>query len=267
MSMLSATRYSLALRDIVQGVASFHIWGRLGWHDVKQRYRRSMLGPLWLTLSNAIFVGAIGLLYSRFFNLQVSEFLPFVAVGYILWILITTSVTEGCAVFVQAESTIKQIKLPLSVHVCRMLWRNTLILAHNFLIIPVVLLFFGKSLGWQLLLVPLGLSLLVLNCFWVALLLGIVCTRFRDVPLIVSSLMQLAFFVSPIMWVPGILGNRMWVAHFNPIYHLIEIVRAPIVGAAMPSSSFAVCASIAAAGFALCITAFAAFRHRLAYWL
>ena len=265
--MLNAARYSLALQDIFRGAAAYHIWGQLGWHDIKQRYRRSMLGPLWLTVSNAVFIGAIGLLYSKFFGQAADEYLPFLAAGFIVWMLIVTTVNESCGVFTQAESLIRQIKLPLSVHLYRLLWRNVLIYAHNFLIIPPVLLLLDRPVTWQLLLVPIGLALVVLNCFWIGLLLGIVCARFRDIPQVVSSLMQVAFFMSPIIWAPGILGNRMWVAQFNPIYHLIEIVRAPIIGAGIPGASLAVCGGMAVTGTALCVTIYAAFRHRVPYWL
>ena len=265
--MPSAARYLLALQDIFRGAAAFHVWGELGWHDIKQRYRRSMLGPLWLTVSNAVFIGAIGFLYSKFFGQSVEEYLPFLAAGFIVWTLIATTVNESCSVFTHAESLIKQIKLPLSVHLYRLLWRNVLIYAHNFVIIPPVLLLLDRPVSWQFLLVPFALALVVLNCFWIGLLLGIVCARFRDIPLVVSSLMQVAFFLSPVIWTPGTLGNRMWVAQFNPIYHLIEIVRAPIIGTGMAGTSLAVCSGMAVAGGALCVTVYAAYRHRVPYWL
>src|SRR5690242_3723452 len=126
-------RYTtLTLRDLREGALSWHIWGHLGWQDVKLRYRRSKLGPLWLTLSAAIFIASIGLLYGRFFGQPSSVFVPHLAIGFTVWTLIVQIVTEACVVYVQAENILKQVNLPLTVHVWRMIWRNVLIFFHNF---------------------------------------------------------------------------------------------------------------------------------------
>ena len=255
------------LEDLRRGLLAFELWGYLGWHDIRQRYRRSLLGPFWLTLSTAIFVGAIGFLYAKFFGQPLARFLPFVAIGFIVWVMIQTSVTEACTVFIDAESVIKQIRMPFSAHVSRMLFRNVVIFLHNFAIVPVVMLAVGLSFRWALLILPVSLLLLAWNCFWVALVLATVCTRFRDIPPIVTSLLQLVFFVSPVIWLPEILGNRGWVAEFNPVHHFMELFRAPALDGRVPLSSLGVALAIALAGTALAFAVFARFRHRLAYWL
>lgn len=262
-----ADRYQRGFEDLRRGLIAFDLWAYLGWHDIRQRYRRSLLGPFWLTLSTAVFVGAIGFLYSKFFGQPLARFLPFVAIGFIVWVMIQTSVTEACVVFVEAESVIKQIRLPFSVHVGRMLCRNVLIFLHNFAIVPAVMLVVGVRFEWALLVLPLSLLLLVWNCFWVALALATVCTRFRDIPPIVSSLMQLVFFVSPVIWLPEILGNRGWVATFNPVHHFLEMFRAPVLDGRVPLVSLGVSLAIALAGSLLAFALFSRFRHRLAYWI
>jgi lipopolysaccharide transport system permease protein len=257
----------LALRDVASGLAAFHIWGPLGWHDIKQRYRRSVLGPLWLTLSAAVFIGAIGVLYAAFFRQETSEYVPFLAIGVIVWTLLSTSVNEGCVVFVQAEQIMKQVKLPLTTHACRMLCRNALIFMHNVVIVPVVILAAGKGLSWHIALLPLSLVLLLWNCLWSALVLGIVCARYRDVPPIVANLVQIAFFLSPIIWAPSVLRGRTWVADYNPIYHLVELFRAPFLEGRIPVASFVVCLATALAGSLLCVVLLARYRHRVPYWV
>ena len=260
-------RYRQALDDLRRGLLAFELWAYLGWHDIRQRYRRSLLGPIWLTLSTAIFVSAIGFLYAKFFGQPVGEFLPFVAIGFIVWILLQTSVTEACVVFVESESVIKQIKLPFSVHVSRMLCRNFVIFLHNLLIVPVVLLATGKSITWSVLVLPISLLLLAWNCFWIGLVLATVCARFRDIPPLVGSVMQLVFFLSPVIWLPAILGNRGWIATYNPVHHLMDLIRAPVLEGRIPWDSLAVALAIALAGSAVSFAVFAHFRHRLAYWI
>jgi lipopolysaccharide transport system permease protein len=249
---------ALTLRDLRDGAMSWHIWGHLAWQDVRLRYRRSMLGPLWLTLSAAIFIGVIGTLYGRFFGQSSTDFVPHLAVGFIVWTLMVQIVNEACVVYIQAENILKQVNLPLTVHIWRMVWRNVLIFLHNFAIVPIVILLAGK---------PVALALLLWNCFWLAIVLAATCTRFRDVPPIVANVAQLLFFISPIMWTPDFLGNRIWVAHYNPIYHLIELFRAPLLESRIPLTSVAVCIVMGLIGSAFCFALLSRFRHRIAYWL
>lgn len=258
---------ALTLRDLRDGLISWHIWGHLGWQDVKLRYRRSKLGPLWLTLSAAIFIGAIGPLYGRLFGQTSATFLPHLAVGFIVWTLIVQIVNEACVVYVQAENILKQVNLPLTVHVLRMVWRNVLIFLHNFAIVPIVILLAGKPLSVHALFLPIGLCLLLWNGYAVAILVAAVCTRFRDIPPIVANVMQLLFFISPIMWTPDLLGNRIWIALYNPIYHFIELFRAPLLEARIPLVSVAACVVMGMLLSLLCFGVLARFRHRIAYWL
>lgn len=256
-----------AIGDVMGGLAATHLWALLGWHDIRQRYRRSVLGPFWLTISTAIMVGAMGILYAKIFKQDIAQYMPFLAVGLIVWQFIATVINESCSVFVKSDQMIKQIRLPLVTHVFRLLWRNVLVFAHNAVIIVVVALFFvNVSLAGALLSI-IGLIGLILNFFWVSLLIGILCTRFHDVPPIVASLVQIAFFLTPILWSPEFLGNRIVLAKVNPFFHAIDAIRGPIIG----SDSYIESIVFLYALFVVCapptLLFFARYRPRLAYWL
>jgi len=222
----------VALTDVASAFLQAPLSAMLGWQDVRQRYRRSSLGPFWLTLSMGVMIGAIGLVFGQVFNAPMTEFLPFLATGLVLWGLISTTVTEGCQSFVGAEGIIKQLPIPLFVHVLRMLWRNFIIFFHNLIIVPVVFLVVGKPVDWVALLAVPGLLVLSLNLAWLSLLLGTVCARYRDFPQIVGNAIQVVFYLTPIIWMPGLVSGRTgtFLLDMNPLYHLIEIVRAPILG-------------------------------------
>jgi len=245
----------------------YHVWGMLGWQDIKQRYRRSVLGPWWLTIASGIMIGAMGYLYARLLGQATPDYMPFLAVGFILWNFVATAVTEGCTVFIAAEGIVKQVKLPLTLHVCRVLWRNVIVFAHNAVIILLTLLFFGKSLVWPGVVALAGFALIILNGLWVVALLGIFCARFRDIPPIVASVLQILFFMTPIMWDKSMLGARGWFADINPVFHLIEVMRAPLLGTGIPYVSFAIVLVMGAAGAALTLYAMTRFRARVPYWL
>lgn len=253
--------------DIIKGIYSFRIWGTLGWHDIKQRYRRSVLGPFWFTLSTVIMVGVLGALYSSILNQEISNYLPFLAAGLVVWQFISSSVLEGCTVFIAANALIKQIDLPLSIHVCRVVWRNFIILLHSLPIVVLALLVFGDMPSQEILLLPFGLILLLLNALWITIVLGILCTRYRDVLPIVSNFLQIAFFFTPVMWSPEILKDRGWIAEYNPLYHLIEIVRAPILGKQILVESWCWSIGLALAGLAIGQYLMSQYRNRVAYWL
>jgi len=144
--------------------------------------------------------------WRAWFNLLVTslptpmkEFLPFHNKSrLILWTLISTALNESCTGFTTADAMIKQISLPLFTHILRVLWRNLIIFAHNLIIFPLVLLVFWVPLPAMALLAIVGLVLLMLNLSWMALLLGVFCTRYRDVPQIIANLLQVSFYLTPI---------------------------------------------------------------------
>ena len=256
-------------RDIFTALKSYELAGVLGWQDIRQRYRRSSLGPFWLTISMGVLIGALGLVFGNLFNSPMKEFLPFLTIGLILWTLISTALNEGCTGFTAAEAMIKQISLPLFTHILRVLWRNLIIFIHNLIIFPLVLIVFWVSLPATASLAIVGLVLLMINLSWMALLLGVFCARFRDVPLIVANLLQVFFYLTPIIWMPQVLPKRanMLLLTANPFFHMIEIVRAPLLGTLPSALNWQVGILMAMAGWVFTILFYGRFRSRIAYWL
>ena len=257
----------LALRDVDEGARAFRLWGMLGWQDIRQRYRRSTLGPFWLTISMGALVGGLGVLYAGLFKMDVADYLPFVAAGLILWGLISGLITEGCTAFIDAEGIIKQVNLPLSVHVYRVVWRNSIVFAHNVIIYVAAAVIFSIQPGWTGLLALPGLALLCLNGVWAGLLLGLVSARFRDVPQIAASIVQVAFFLTPIIWKPELLPDRAFILEINPFFHLLELVRAPLLGQAPGLVSWLAASGITLGGWLVTLVMYRRYRWRIAYWV
>lgn len=253
--------------DLVKGLRLWPLWSRLGWHDIRKRYRRSVLGPFWLTLSMAVMVASLGLIYGTLFRLDLVGYLPFLAVGLATWTFVASVLNEGCLTFIELEPLIKNVRIPMSVHILRALWRNLIIYGHNIVIFAVVAVVFGVWPGSAGFLVLPGLALLLMNASWIMLLLGMICTRFRDVPPIVGSVIQLLFFVTPVMWKPELLGDRRYLMVLNPFHHLIEVIRAPLLGYVPGWESWVAGLLFAVAGWLLTFACFARFRKRIAYWL
>ncbi|HET8725889.1 MAG TPA: ABC transporter permease [Alphaproteobacteria bacterium] len=241
----------------------------LGWQDVGRRYRRSTIGPFWVTISMGVTVGSLGLLYAALFQLDIRDYLPFLATGLIVWTFLSSVVLDGCQVFIASEGTIKQVRMPLSLHVFRMVWRNLIVLAHNLVILAFVLLFVGPLPGFEALLSLIGLAFCVLTGAWSALVTGLVCARFRDFPLIIGNLVQILFYVTPILWKPALLDHvpHRWVVELNPLFHFVAVVRGPLLGEVPSWHSWAVVLTVTAAGWGFSFLFFRAYRRRLPYWL
>jgi ABC-2 type transport system permease protein/lipopolysaccharide transport system permease protein len=258
---------SQALKDAGAGLHLWRLWTTLGWNDILQRYRRSLLGPFWLTASMAIMVVTLGLLYAKLFRTPIKDFLPFVCVGLLVWTFISSFLLEGGTLFTGSESYIKQIKLPYSVYVLRSAWSKLIIFAHNLVIYFGVIICLGIWPGMVGFLALPGLLLVTINGALLSLLIGMVSARFRDIPQLIASGVQIVFFVTPIMWKPDLLQDRGYIAALNPFFHMIELVRAPLLGSSPSLASYLAVFVITVINVAVVGAFFVRFRSRIAYWV
>lgn len=255
------------LIDLRDGLSSYHVWTILGWYDIRQRYRRSTIGPLWITLSLAITVAAMGVLYGKLFHQDIHSYLPYLTSGMVVWNLVSSIITESTTVFVGAGPIIQQIRLPQTFHILRMIVRQMVIFVHNMLVIVVVTVIFHVPIGWSLILFPLALILLATNALWLGLMIGALCARFRDVAQIINSLVQILFFLTPVMWKPESLGSHSWITKLNPLGQFLDILRDPLIGQLSSLFSWIYVLAVTAVGWILTLIIFSKYRARVAYWV
>ena len=250
-------------------VKRYQLIGVLGWQDIRQRYRRSALGPFWLTISMGVMITTIGMVFGIIFKSPMQEFLPFFSLGIIFWAFISTVITEACTSFIAAESVIKQLAIPLFVHILRMLWRNIIILGHNIVIFPLVLIAVGKPIGLLALLCIPGFILITINLTWISLIIAVICTRYRDFPQIVASVTQILFYLTPIIWMPKSIPKDigLYLLDFNPVFNLIEIVRAPLLGQLPTVNNWLVSIGLAIFGTIVAMAFYSNYKRSIAYWL
>ena len=253
--------------DIIHGLEAWHVWGALGWHDIRQRYRRSVIGPFWFTLSTLIMIGVLGILYSKLLGQKIDIYLPYLGIGLIVWQYLSSCLIEGTNTIINSGYLIKQIRIPLTIYIARMVWRNFIILLHSLPVIFLFLILFGHRPTIEIgFLIP-SLILLWLQTIWLSIILGIVCSRYRDLIPIVSNIMQVAFFFTPVMWQPELLKDNRWIVDFNPFYHVIELVRAPMIGQPLAVTSWFWSIGLLISGFALAQYLMVRVRNRVPYWL
>lgn len=259
--------FANAIRDVIDGAKRRELWSYLAWSDTRQRYERSIIGPLWMTLNMGIMVGALGFLYSSIFKQDISTYLPFLAIGIVLWNLISALIIEGCTTFIASGTIIRNIRAPLSIFAYYSVWKNLIVFLHNLVIYVLVVLLFQLWPTFDTLYFLLAVAFYAANGFWICLLLGLLCARFRDIPLLVSSIMQILFFFTPVIWPAHIVPDRAYLVHLNPFYHFIEIGREPLLGQAPTLQNWLVVTACTVVGGLVTLVVYARYRGRIAYWI
>jgi homopolymeric O-antigen transport system permease protein len=260
-----------AWEDLTGGLRKYDLWGRFGWLEIKRRYRRTMIGPFWACITLVIFVIVIGSVGSGLLSKHTGDYLPFLVAGMIVWVTLQSTLLESVNVFVAGGGLIRQMNFEYSILVYSLVWRNFIVFAHNLLVYFLILLVFAPDkLGFANLLAIPGLIVLAINCTWLSLLLGLVSLRFRDLQQLVMSTVQVSMFVTPLFWpADGLEGlRRLFFVDLNPLYHLLTIVRDPLLGGKLPLLSSCIAATlITITGWALAYSMFAKYRKRIPYWL
>ncbi|MFH4355609.1 MAG: ABC transporter permease [Neisseriaceae bacterium] len=257
-----------AYLDVQSAFRQAYLWITLGWYDVLARYRRSTLGPIWITLSMIVTIGAMGPLYGSLFGLDLRKFIPHLALGMIFWVFISTSLNEFCLAYIESQHYLKQIKIPLAVFVLRVLYRQFIILCHNFVLYPLLVLLLGVKINWNIVWFFPAFFILLVSLFAVGVVISIFCTRFRDMTPVVSSLTQLLFFVTPIIWsLDQLPANRRFLASWNPVGILLDLVRQPLLGRVPSMANWLLGVGLALFGLLVAFFVLARTQRRLTYWL
>ena len=255
--------------DVRGALARWHLAMIFGWQDMAQRYKRSKIGVFWLSINTAVMITAIGLLFSMLLRTPLQQFLPYLTLGIIFYSFISTYINESCQTYMSYQGIILQVPLPLFTHLLRVFYRNMVVLGHNIVIIPLVFLAVGKETSWAVLLALPGFLIVSVNVLWIGVILSVFCTRFRDLTQIVTNAIQVTFYMTPIMWMPSILPpDRVdTVLTPNPFFHLLEIVRAPIMGDVPSATNWMVTIIMAVVGWAAALIVLGRYRHRIPFWL
>ena len=263
----SVPQWRMAIDDLVEGLKAHRVWMMLARMDIRQRYRRSVIGPFWITITMVIFILAIGPLYSHLLGIGTKDFIPYLAMGIITWGLISGVILDGAGAFVGAENLVRSVKLPYTVHILRVLQRNLIIFLHNLLAFVPFMVYLGIWPEWRWLAAIPGVALILLAAIPTAFLLGTLSARYRDMQQIIASIVQLLFFMTPIFWKAELLRDRSYLADYNPFQVLLEVVRRPIVEGIPPVETYAKIAVLIVFLYLLAAPFFARYRRRLAFWI
>jgi lipopolysaccharide transport system permease protein len=258
----------LAIKDIVLGSLGWRPWYVLGISEMRHRYRRSMLGPFWITVTMGVQAFVMGFLLSFLFKTEMQKFLPFVCVSLVTWTFMSMCLNEGASVFISMNSTILQVHRPLWTYIMLVLWRNALIYAHTIVVFFVPAFFMGMYPSWTYLLIPLGLAILIVNAGWMALAVAIISARYRDVPLIITNALNVLVWLTPVYYQVEQLGpNTRAVVQLNPLSSIIEVARASFLNEVPSLETWFTAIGVAVFGWIFVIFLFSRTRARIPFWI
>jgi ABC-type polysaccharide/polyol phosphate export permease len=244
-----------------------HIWQSLALKDIQAKYRLSVLGSIWISLSMGITAFTIGLIYGQFFGVNMESYLPYFTAGIIFWTWINMSMNESGGALVNASSLIKASNLPMVFFVMRVVQRNFIIMLHNLIILLLVWLYFQ----WHLPLISLaslaGAALLFLFLVGAGTIIAFVCVRYRDVQPLVAAATQFLFFATPILWLPEQLKVGRMILMLNPFAYLITVTRDPLLARPVAWEDWAIATLIVAVTLSLAAAMYVRYRDRIAYWI
>jgi lipopolysaccharide transport system permease protein len=267
MTEATSNLHRSAWQDWWGGTRRTDVWWTLAWYDLVLRYRRSMLGPLWMTLSMGITILGMGPLYGSLFKVDLAHYFPHLALGLIFWTFFSGIVAESCTVLISSGNYLKQGYFPISIFVWRSIARNLMQLAHHLVLYLPIVLWADIRLSWPVLLILPALALAVANAQALGLLLGLVCARFRDVTQIVTSTMQLLMFLTPVFWLPESLPERAQFVLINPFAQMLTLLRTPLMGGTAAGAVWWGFLGWTAANLLLASLVFSRLRRRVVYWL
>tara|TARA_X000000950_G_scaffold280149_1_gene374172 strand:- start:18496 stop:19350 length:855 start_codon:yes stop_codon:yes gene_type:complete len=258
-----------ALKDVVRGAKRVNLWWALATEDLLQRYKRSAIGMLWILLSFGLFLSVKFAIFSVILDVDVVDYLKYLATGYFLWIFIQRCLVDGCATFISSEGWIKGRKLPFSIFAFQMVTRNILTALIQVLVVAVILVLGGTE--WTpnaLISLFIVVILYPINAFFISILFGVITVRSRDFFYLVQSLNHIFLFLSPVLWQPEKMG-ALWdnLLVYNPIAHFLISVRTPLIYGTIPWTSVFVVLGVTAALGILSMAALQFAYRRIVYWI
>jgi ABC-type polysaccharide/polyol phosphate export permease len=261
-------RFADGVLDLKSGLRYWRLSHLIGLGEIRRRYARSRLGQFWLTLSTAIMVVALGVVWSTLWKANIRDLMPFFAISLVIWNLITGVLGEASTTFVATGPMFLNQGMSFSTAIYGLIYKHLLIFLHNVPIIVIIMAVFPVPLRSVSLLAVPGLLCLVLSLLWLGYIIAIACVRYRDLTQAVQSSLLIAFLITPVLWTPDQLdANKQFLLAFNPLADLLTVVRQPLLGQVPSLSEWIGAVAFSLGGFLIALPLIGFSRSRLIYWI
>jgi ABC-type polysaccharide/polyol phosphate export permease len=259
---------SRGFNELATGIGYWRVSYLIGSGDMRRRYARSRLGQFWLVVSSAMMISAMGVCWSVLWNQPFSKMLPYVGIGMITWQFISGVMTDATTIFISNSHYLINQYLPISAIVYSMLYRNFITFCLN-IIFPILLAWIsGTSFTIHALTSLYGVVILCIMSVCISFAIGILCSRFRDIIQIISNILQVTMFFTPVFWRTDVLSDKLQnLLMLNPFAVVLTLVRSPLIGEPVPSSYLYVSIIAVVISGIVLIPFIGRYSRRVIYWL
>ncbi len=254
-------------RDLTLGIKHWRIYVSLAWHGLLLRYKRSWLSMAWISIAFGLFALVKIAIFGTLTDTPIAFFAGYLALGYLGWRVISNFVVGGSNVFIGAQNWIKSERLPISIHLFKLVVNNFITMGFHLIPAVAICVYFGMMTKEFFYSLPFVVVIFALNGIWVSSIVGIVCARFRDVMHLLVTIVQVLYFATPILWVPSGDGIKATVAKYNPLTYYLSILRDPAIEGTIPWHSWQLVGMFTCAGLVLSFFVFVYSRKNVIYWL
>lgn len=265
----NALERTKALADFLGSFSHWRIFCLIGINEIQKRYTRSTLGQFWLTLSLAINITALSLVWSYLFKIPIKTYVPYITSGMILWTYISSCIIEGCQLYIGYSNYIKELSIPKLSYCNSLFIKNIFILLHNIPVFIIAMIILDHPFSLHGLLLALaGFMITSVFLYVCVVVLSIISIRFRDITNIVTSLIQVAIYVTPVLWKMDAMPEHVQeYLLLNPFVIFISICRNPLIGIDVPSFYWYGALIYTALATIIASWMFAKLRSRITYWI
>jgi ABC-type polysaccharide/polyol phosphate export systems, permease component len=257
-------------RDLLEGFRHPQFWAFSAWLDIVARYRMSRLGVLWLLLPSTLYIWGVGSFFALLQGHSIRSFAVYIAVGTVIFRLMTSVITDSATVYLGAKSFIMDGHMRLSDFVLRAIAKALFAFLMSMPAAAIALWVFPGFSLHGLALGMLAFPLVLVNMLWIGVVFSLIGARFPDLSQLIGNVFMFLYLLTPIIWSansvpPG--SSRANLVAYNPFYHLIEIVRAPIIGDPYHMSSLYICCAMAVVGWVIAILAYRYWSRFVPIWI
>jgi len=238
--------------------------------EIKIRYARTSLGPWWQTINMLVLSLVLSFVFTKVFNAPSEEYVPFLIIGLIFWNFLQGILVESSVCLVHSRNLILNSTNPIWIYPFKLVFRVLIQFLHHALLIPIVVYYF--KIDFNLISIVSFLTGMFVSIFimlQMASILSILGSRFHDLEQVVTNIVQVLFYATPIIWMPSLVLGREFYMEYNPFYHVINIIRIPVIDGDMQIWQSSLVVSIALLGCLILLNyyIYRRFSKMVSYWV
>ena len=257
-------------KQLLKPIARLTLPFFMAFNEVKIRYARTSIGPWWQTINMLVLSLVLSFVFTKVFSTPSEQYIPFLITGLIFWNFMQAVLIESSVCLIHSRNLILNTTNPIWTYPFKLVIKALIQFLHHIVLIPIVIYYFDISIGpMAILMFLIGIMVFTSILVLTSNILAILGSRLHDLEQVVTNIIQVLFYATPIIWMPSLLAGRMSFLEYNPFYHLINMLRIPVIGGDMQIWQNSLVFSIALLSFLILFNYYVYRRYSkmVSYWV